>query len=134
MRFEELRRGMKASTSKQITALDVDAFARLSTDYNPLHIDEEAAQKSIFKHRVAHGMLVASLFSSVLGTHLPGEGSIYLGQDLRFVAPVFLDDTITAEVEIIELREDKKIVKLKTTAFNQDSKTVITGTATILAR
>ena len=134
MRFEELRRGMKASISKRITAEQVDAFAQLSTDYNPLHINEEVAQKSVFHHRVAHGMLVASLFSAVLGTRLPGEGSIYLGQDLRFVAPVFLNDTITAEVEVIELREDKRIVKLATTAINQDGKSVITGTATILVR
>ena len=79
-------------------------------------------------------MLVASLFSAVLGTRLPGEGSIYLGQDLKFVAPVFLGDQITAEVEIIELREDKHIVKLATIAHNQNAVNVIVGTATILVR
>ncbi|NCA96587.1 MAG: MaoC family dehydratase [Bacteroidia bacterium] len=134
MRFEELKLGMKASITKRITAHDVDAFATLSTDFNPLHMSEEAASKGIFKHRVAHGMLVASLFSAVLGTRLPGEGSIYLGQDLKFIAPVFLDDEITAEVEVVELREDKHIVKLATVAHNQQAANVITGTATILVR
>lgn len=134
MRFEELKLGMKASITKQINTQDVDSFAVLSTDFNPLHINEEAASKGIFKHRVAHGMLVASLFSAVLGTRLPGEGSIYLGQDLKFVAPVFLGDQITAEVEIIELREDKHIVKLATIAHNQNAVNVIVGTATILVR
>ena len=134
MRFEELKLGMKASISKRITAQDVDAFAILSTDFNPLHMNEEAAAKGIFKHRVAHGMLVASLFSAVLGTRLPGEGSIYLGQDLKFIAPVFLDDEITAEVEVVELREDKHIVKLSTVAHNQQAINVIIGTATILVR
>lgn len=134
MRFEDLKPGMKASISKKITVEDVDCFACLSTDYNPLHVNEEAARKSIFKHRVAHGMLVASLFSAVLGTQLPGEGSIYLGQDLRFVAPVYLDDTITAEVEVVELRNEKHIVRLSTTATNQNGIAVITGVATILVR
>lgn len=125
---------MKAMTSKQFTDSDVDSFASLSTDFNPLHVDEAAAQKSIFKHRVAHGILVASLFSAVLGTKLPGEGSIYLGQDLKFVAPVYLGDIVTATVEVIELRSDKRIVKLSTTATNQKDQVVITGVATILVR
>lgn len=134
MKFEHLKIGMKDSTTKVITSADILSFASISTDTNPLHIDEEAAKKGLFGRRVAHGILVSGLISAVLGTKLPGEGTIYLGQDLRFKKPVFVDDEITATVEIIELREDKHLVILKTTCTNQDGAEVISGQATVMVK
>lgn len=134
MRFEELKLGMSDSTTKTISEADILTFAELSTDRNPLHIDPVAASKGMFGKQVAHGILVSSLISAVLGTKLPGEGSVYLGQDLKFKRPVFINDTITATVEIIELREEKKIVILKTTCTNQDGAVVIDGQATIMVK
>ena len=131
MTFEELKIGQKASVQKTITAADVTAFAGITLDVNPVHMSESYAKDTVFGRRIAHGILTSGLISAVLANKLPGPGTIYLGQELRFVAPVFLDDDITAEAEIIELREDKKIVKLATTCTNQHGKTVITGTATV---
>ena len=134
MKFEQLQIGMSDSTSKTITEADILTFAELSTDKNPLHIDPVAASKGMFGRQVAHGILVSGLISAVLGTKLPGEGSVYLGQDLKFKRPVFIGDTITAKAEIIELREDKHIVILKTTCTNQDGVVVIDGQATIMVK
>ena len=134
MKFSELKIGMKDSSTKTITEEDILLFAKVSTDTNPLHIDAEAAKKGIFGKQVAHGILVSGLISAVLGTKLPGEGTIYLGQDLRFRKPVFINDTITAEVEVVELREDKHFVILKTTCVNQDGVEIITGQATVMVK
>lgn len=134
MRFEELQIGMSDSTTKVITEQDILTFAELSTDKNPLHIDPVAASKGMFGKQIAHGMLVASLISAVLGTKIPGEGSVYLGQELKFKRPVFIGDTIEAKAEVIELREEKHIVILKTTCTNQDGVVVIDGQATILVK
>lgn len=131
MTFQDLYIGQKASIQKTISAADITAFAGVSLDVNPIHMSEKYAENTPFGQRIVHGMLTASLISAVLGIQLPGPGTVYLGQELRFVAPVFLGDDITAEVEIIELREDKKIVKLDTTCYNQDGKKVITGIATV---
>lgn len=132
MAFEDFKIGMKAQTSKTITETDVILFAGVSTDINPVHLDEETAKKGIFGKRVAHGILVSGLISAVLGNKLPGPGSIYMGQELKFLAPVFIGDTVTAEVEIIELIPEKSRIKLNTTCTNQDGKVVITGTALIM--
>ena len=131
MTFSELKVGQKASVQKTFTAADVTAFAGISLDVNPIHVSDVAAKNSIFGQRVVHGILTSGLISAVLANKLPGPGTIYLGQELRFVAPVFLNDDITDEVEIVEIREDKKIVKLNTTCTNQDGKAVITGMATV---
>jgi len=132
MGFERFEVGMKDKTSKTITETDVILFSGVSTDINPVHIDEEAAKGGIFGKRVAHGILVSGLISAVLGNKLPGPGSIYMGQDLKFLAPVYIGDTITAEVEIIELIPEKCRIKLNTTCTNQDGKVVISGTALIM--
>ena len=134
MAFEDFKLGMKASTSKTITETDIILFAGISTDINPVHLDEEAAKNGIFKKRVAHGILVSGLISAVLGNKLPGPGSIYMGQELKFLAPVYIGDTITAEVEIIDLIPEKSRIKLNTTCTNQDCKVVISGTALIMNR
>jgi acyl dehydratase len=121
--------GDNASISKQFSESDVGLFSELSKDFNPIHLDSEFAEKSIFGKKIVHGMLVSSLFSAILGNKLPGEGSIYLAQNLRFLAPVYLGDTITAKVEVIDIRQDKPIIKLITTAVNQSGFTVTEGEA-----
>jgi acyl dehydratase len=131
MLFAELVIGKKATRTKKFTDADVREFARVSSDTNPIHLDDVAASCSIFGKRIVHGILVTGLISAVLGTNLPGEGTIYLGQEVSFLAPVFLDDEITAEVEIMELQADRKIAKLSTNCHNRDGKQVITGTAIV---
>ncbi len=131
MKFSNLYVGQKDSIVKTFTDEDVKKFSEVSLDVNPLHLDDAAAAKSIFGRRIVHGIATCGLISAVLANKLPGAGTIYLGQEVRFTAPVFLGDTITATCEVTELREDKHIVKLATTCVNQDGKTVITGVATV---
>ena len=131
MTFSELKLGQKASVQKTFTAADVTAFAGISLDVNPIHMSDGYAKNTIFGKRIVHGILTSGLISAVLANKLPGPGTIYLGQELKFTAPVYLGDDITATVEIVEIREDKKIIKLDTTCVNQDGKKVITGLATV---
>jgi len=124
--------GDSAEITKTIEQSDIDAFASVTGDRNPVHVDEEFAKSTRFGKRIAHGMLTASLISAVLANKLPGEGSVYLGQTLQFVAPVFPGDEITARVTVKEIREDKPIVKLETICMNQRGEVVIRGEATVL--
>src|SRR5215203_7467351 len=126
--------GDSAEITKTITEADVQAFAGVTGDHNPVHVDEEFAKTTRFGRTIAHGMLTASLISSVLANKLPGEGSVYLGQTLQFVAPVFPGDEITARVTVKEVREDKPVVKLETICVNQREEVVIRGEATVLSR
>jgi 3-hydroxybutyryl-CoA dehydratase len=112
--FEDLSVGQTASLAKTITEADILMFSAVSMDTNPVHIDAEAAKASIFGERIAHGMLSASLLSAVLGTRLPGPGSLYMRQSLRFAAPVKIGQTVTATVEVTSLNPDKKRATLKT--------------------
>jgi len=124
--------GDTASISKTITDDDIQKFADASGDHNPLHLDDEFAKSTRFGRRIAHGMLSASLISAVIANQLPGQGSIYLGQTLKFVAPVFPGDTITARVTVISIRDDKAVMKLETVCANQHGEVVIKGEATVL--
>ena len=124
--------GDSAEITKTIEQSDINAFADVTGDHNPVHVDEEFAKTTRFGKRIAHGMLTASLISAVLANKLPGEGSVYLGQTLQFVAPVFTGDEITARVTVKEIREDKPIVKLETICMNQRDEIVIRGEATVL--
>ncbi|HKG97327.1 MAG TPA: MaoC family dehydratase [Pyrinomonadaceae bacterium] len=124
--------GDSAEITKTITEADVQAFAGLTGDHNPVHVDNAFAKTTRFGRTIAHGMLTASLISSVLANKLPGEGSVYLGQTLQFVAPVFPGDEITARVTVKQVREDKPIVKLETICVNQNGAIVIRGEATVL--
>lgn len=124
--------GERDSFTKTVTESDVSTFAGLIGDFNPIHVDAEYARKSRFGRRVAHGMFAGGLISAVLGNKLPGPGSIYLNQQLEFLAPVFIGDTITAVVEVISWRPDKHIVTLKTDCYNQEDKQVVTGKAVLL--
>lgn len=129
MTIEELKIGDCASVSKTISESDVYLFAGITGDLNPAHVNEPEAEKGIFKTRVAHGMLAAGLISAVLGTQLPGPGTIYLGQELKFTKPVFFGDTIRAEVTVSEIRAEKNICKLTTVCTNQRGEIVIEGVA-----
>ena len=128
MSFEDLQLGQTASLGKTITEADILLYAAVSTDTNPVHINAEAAKKSVFGERVAHGMLSAGLISAVLGTRLPGPGTIYLGQTLRFRAPVKIGATVVATVEVTALDPAKKRATLKTTC-TVEGNTVIEGEA-----
>lgn len=126
MKFDELKVGMTAQTSKTITDADVVMFAGVSTDCNPLHLSDEAAKQGIFGKRVAHGILVTGLISAVLGTKLPGDGTVYMGQTLKFKKPVFIGDTVTAKVTVKELIPEKNRVILDTICtVNRDGQEVV---------
>lgn len=129
--LEDLQVGMSASTGKTITEADILLFSAVSTDTNPVHISAEAAAASPFKERIAHGMLTASLISAVLGTKLPGPGTIYLGQTLRFRAPVRIGQHVTATVEVTHVDPDKKRATLKTTC-TVEGRAVVEGEATVM--
>jgi 3-hydroxybutyryl-CoA dehydratase len=124
--------GERASFTKTVTESDVTTFAGLIGDFNPIHVDAEYARKSRFGQRVAHGMFTGGLISAVLGNKLPGPGAIYLSQQIEFLAPVFIGDTITATVEVSAWRPEKRIITLKTDAYNQEEKQVVTGKAVLL--
>ena len=123
--------GASAQRTRALTDDAVALFALTSGDENPIHLDEDYAARTPFGRRIAHGMLTASLISAVLGNDLPGHGSIYLSQSLRFVAPVFIGDTITARVEVVATRAEKRLVTLRTECFNQDGVVVVTGEALV---
>jgi len=131
--FEDLSLGQSASFAKTITEADILLFAAVSGDTNPVHINAEAAAASMFKERIAHGMLSASLISTVLGTKLPGAGTIYLAQNLKFKAPVRIGQTVSATVVVTALDAAKKRVTLSTTC-TVEGKAVIEGEATVMVQ
>lgn len=124
--------GQKATWTRTITEADVNAFAGITGDFNPLHVDSEFASRSRFRERIAHGMLTAGVISAVLGMRLPGPGGIFLSQTLKFLKPVRLGDTITAEAEVLSYRPDKRILTLRTICTNQRGEAVVDGEATML--
>lgn len=132
--YADIAIGDCASMTKVITDEDIVKFSEVSEDRNPIHLDEEFAKNSMFKQRIAHGMLSAGLISAVIGTKLPGVNTIYMGQNLKFVAPVFLGDEVTATVTVKAKRDDKHILTLDTVVKNQDGKDVIVGEATVLKK
>ena len=129
--IEEMKVGDTAKFSKTVSESDVYLFAGVTGDLNPAHVSEEFAKDTFFKTRIAHGMLSASFISTVIGTMLPGPGSVYMRQDSNFLAPVKFGDTITAVVEVAEIIADKKRVRLKTYCINQDNTIVVDGEALV---
>lgn len=121
--------GQTASFSKTITETDVVTYAGLSGDFNPIHVDREYAKNTRFEQRIAHGLLTTSLLSGVLGMYLPGPGCVYMGQTLRFVRPVFINDTVTATVEVLDFDPEKGNMRLKTECRNQHGELVLEGEA-----
>ncbi|BBO84152.1 MaoC family dehydratase [Desulfosarcina ovata] len=129
--FDELHVGDTAQFSKTVTDTDIYLFAGVTGDLNPAHIDETYAKGTFFKTRIAHGMLSAGFVSAVIGTRLPGPGTVYMHQSLDFLAPVYIGDTVTARVEVIEKLEAKKRVRLKTVCTNQEGAEVLSGEALV---
>ena len=127
--IDELKVGDSAQISKTITETDIADFARVTGDFNPVHLDQAYAEKTFFKGRIAHGLLSLGFISAILGNILPGHGAIYLSQEVKFLAPVRIGDTITAKVEVMELIPEKNRVKFRTTCVNQKGKIMIKGIA-----
>ena len=128
----DLQIGDKFSTTKQITDEVVRVFAELSGDFNPIHVDEEFAKTTRFGKRIAHGMISGALISAVLGYEFKERRVVYLSQTMRFVAPVFIDDTITATAIVTKIRADKPIVTLETICTNQHGETTLKGEAAVM--
>jgi 3-hydroxybutyryl-CoA dehydratase len=128
----DLKAGDSASRSMTITDDTIRAFADVTTDTNPLHLDDEYAAGTRFGKRIAHGMISAGLISATIANDLPGPGTVYLNQTLKFKLPVFPGDTVTATIEILTVREDKPIVILSTVCTNQDDAVVLEGEAVVL--
>lgn len=128
MKFEV---GQTAEFAKTISEFDVYAFAGICGDFNPCHVNEVAAQKGFLGRRVVHGALINAFVSTVLGMYLPGEGTVYLSQTSRFLKPVYIGDTITAKVRLLEI-DAKKRAKLSTTVVTSDGKVVLDGEAVVL--
>ncbi|EEW56663.1 MaoC domain protein [Ruegeria sp. TrichCH4B] len=130
--IEDIEMGMIRYLRKQVTDRDIELFAEVSTDRNPVHLDEDYAQDTMFHGRIAHGMLTAGLISAVIGEQLPGHGTIYMSQNLKFLAPVRPGDMVLAEVEVTDIQIDKRRVRLDCRCI-VDGKKVLTGEAMVMA-
>ena len=130
--FDSLVIGQTAELSTTVTSRVIELFAEATGDKNPVHLDEEAASKTQFGGRIAHGMLTAGFVSAAIASKLPGPGSIYLGQTLRFTRPVRIGDTVTVKLEIIEVITVKRRIRLATICTNQNGETVMDGEATVM--
>ncbi len=132
--FDDLFVGQKTDFSEKINESLLNDFAKISGDFNPLHMDYEYAATTKFGKRVCHGMLLASFFSQLVGMYLPGKNSLYFSQTLNFRNPCFIDDEITIEGEIIEKKSSMKLITIKTTIHNQTKKCLIDGVAKVIVR
>lgn len=130
--IDQITVGAAAEFVKTISETDIYLYAGITGDFNPAHLNEVYAQTTFFKTRIAHGMLTAGFISAILGTQIPGPGTIYLRQELNFMAPVMIGDTITAKVEAIEVMTEKNRVRFKTTCHNQNGKIVLDGEALVM--
>jgi len=130
--IEDIEMGMTRYIRKIITDKDIELFAEISTDHNPVHLDDEYARDTIFEGRIAHGMLTAGLISAVIGEQLPGHGTIYMSQNLKFLAPVRPGDLVHAEVKVVDMLIDKRRVKLDCRC-EVNGKNVLVGEAMVLA-
>ncbi len=129
--IDEIEVGDTAEFTKTVSEADIYLYAGVTGDVNPAHIDEVYASHTFFKTRIAHGMLLGGFISTVLGNKLPGHGTVYMKQDLEFLAPVRMGDTVTARAEVVEVIKEKNRVKLRTTCVNQDGITVVDGEALV---
>ena len=134
--WDDFNVGDKAEHTKIIQDEDIQTFAKLSGDYNPMHVNEEYAKTSMFGKRIAHGMISASLISAVLGMHFPGPGAVYMSQEVKFRKPVFIGDTLTAKGEVVEKFTKKdgklKFLKIQTNVYKQGDELVTEGYALVI--
>jgi len=126
-KYEDIRIGQHAEYVRTVTSEDIEMFGQVSGDYNPLHFNEDWAKTTMFKGRIAHGILTATYVSTVIGMKLPGPGTIYLSQSMKFRRPVRIGDTITARVEVIDKNDERELLTLKTVCINQEDKVVLDG-------
>ncbi len=131
--IDQIKVGDSAEFAKTVSETDIYLYAGITGDFNPAHVNEAYAQKTFFKTRIAHGMLTAGFISAILANQLPGPGTIYMKQELKFLAPVRMGDTITAKVEVLEIISEKNRVRLKTTCTNQEGTQVLDGEALVSA-
>ena len=130
-KYSDIKMGQSAEVIHTVTEKDIQVFGDLSGDYNPLHFNEDWAKTTMFRGRIAHGILTAAFISTAIGMHLPGPGTIYMSQSMRFLGPVRIGDTITARVEVVMLNDEKERITLKTTCTNQEGKVVMDGEALV---
>lgn len=130
--INDMQVGDTSSFSKTVSEADIVLFGGISGDLNPAHFNEEYAKNTMFKTRIAHGMLCASFFSTVLGVQMPGPGTIYLSQEVKFLKPVYIGDTVTATVKVMEIITEKNRVWMETVAVNQNNEEVIVGKALVM--
>ena len=124
--------GQTATIEKMLDKQTVEGFASISEDYNPIHLDEDFAKTTQFERPIVHGMLASSLISGLLASKVPGAGSIYLGQSLKFLRPIFVGETVTAKVEVTSVREDKPIAVISTQVLNANGEVAVDGEATVM--
>ena len=132
--IDQISIGDNAQFSKTLSESDIYLFAGITGDLNPFHVDEEYASQTFFKGRIGHGILLAGFISTVVGCYLPGPGAIYISQDLKFLAPARIGDTITARAEVTDIQVDKNRVTLSTTCTNQGGVLLVEGTARVSPR
>ena len=130
--YEEIHVGQTGEYTRTISETDIDQFAKVSGDFNPIHMDEDFAKSSFFQGRIAHGMLSVSFISTVLASKLPGPGSVWLSQEISFLKPVRIGDIITAKVEVLKKYDEKRRITMRTTCANQDNQLVIDGKAVVM--
>jgi len=130
--YDELHIGIRAQVQKVFSQEEVVAYSKTSGDINPIHYDSVYASGTIFKSPIVQGILVTSLFGGLLGTTLPGPGTIHLGQKVRFTKPIFIGEKITAEIELIEKRDDKNILTFKSNVYKEDGELAITGEEVVM--
>lgn len=129
--IDQIAKGDVSEFTKTVSESDIYQYAGITGDFNPAHVNEAYASKTFFKKRIAHGMLSAGFISAILGNHLPGPGSVYVKQELNFLAPVYIGDTITARAEVIGVDKEKNRVTLSTNCYNQEETMVIKGEAVL---
>ena len=130
-KYEDIKIGQHAEYVRTVTSEDIEMFGQVSGDYNPLHFNEDWAKTTMFKGRIAHGILTATYVSTVIGMKLPGPGTIYISQSMKFRRPVRIGDEITARVEVIDKNDEKEFLTLKTVCVNQEGKMVLDGEAVV---
>lgn len=131
VKYEDIKIGQHAEYVRTVTSEDIEMFGQVSGDYNPLHFDEDWAKTTMFKGRIAHGILTATYVSTVIGMKLPGPGTIYISQSMKFRRPVRIGDEITARVEVTDKNDEKEFLTLKTVCINQEDKVVLDGEALV---
>ena len=133
-KLDDIKLGQKTQFKVKITEEMINEFAKLSGDYNPLHMDDDYANSTAFKKRVCHGMMLASFFSKLVGMHIPGRNSLYMSQSLKFISPCFINDEIIVEGEVLDKSASTRIITLRTKIINSFGNDLVDGQAKVIVR